>query len=80
MFGSTLVDLIWLLVLELKSFEQSEIPFFLLMDIDVDSLSLLFGTVFLFERILDSFRRVYFLFEFAVFKLLDVEYDDWTKL
>jgi hypothetical protein len=67
-------------VLELKSFEQSEIPFFLLMDIDVDSLSLLFGTVFLFERILDSFRRVYFLFEFAVFKLLDVEYDDWTKL
>ena len=73
MLGSTLVDLIWLLVLELKSFEQSEIPFFLLMDIDVDSLSLLFGTVFLFERILDSFRRVYFLFEFAVFKLLDVE-------
>ena len=50
------------------------------MDIDVDYLSLLFGTVFLFERIFDSFRRVYFLLEFAVFKLFDVEYDDWTKL
>lgn len=62
---------------EPKSLEQSEIPFFLLIDIDVTSL---LGSVFLFDNIFDSFKIVYFLFEFAVFKLFEVEYDDWTKL
>ena len=73
MFGSTLVDFIWLLAFEFKSFEQSEMPFFLFIDIEVAYRSLLFGTVFLLERIFDSLRRVYFLFEFAVFRLFDVE-------
>jgi len=43
--------------------------------IDIDVASLL-GRVFLFDKILDYFKIVYFLFEFAVFKLLEVEYDD----
>ena len=47
-------------------------PFFLFKDIEVAYLSLL-GKVFLLERIFDSFRSVYFLFEFAVFKLFEVE-------
>jgi len=57
--------------------EHREIPFFLLIDIEVASL---LGRVFLFDNILDYFNIVYFLFELAVFKLLEVEYDDWTKL
>jgi len=77
LLGSTLVDFIWLFIFEPKSLEQREIPFFLLIDIDVASL---LGRVFLFDKILDYFKIVYFLFEFAVFKLLEVEYDDWTKL
>lgn len=75
--GSTLVDLICVFKLELNYLEQREIPFFLLIEIEVASL---FGKVFLLDNIFDSLRMVYFLFEFAVLRLFDVEYEDWTKL
>lgn len=72
LLGSTLVDFTWLLPFDMNYFEHNDIPFFLLIDIEVASLSRL-GKVFLFDKIFDSFSNVYFLFEFAVFKLLDVE-------
>jgi hypothetical protein len=75
LFWSTLVDLIWDFTFKLNYFEQSEIPFFLFIDIDVAYLYLL-GRVFLFDKIFDYFNKVYFLFEFAVFKLFAVEYED----
>lgn len=72
LLGSTLVDFMWLFAFELNYFEHKDIPFFLFIDIDVVSLSRL-GNVFLLDSIFDSFNNVYFLFEFAVFKLLEVE-------
>jgi hypothetical protein len=70
LFGSTLVDFIWLLMFEVRSFEQREIPFFLFIDMDV---VYLLGRVFLFDKILDYLSTVYFLLEFAVLRLLEVE-------
>lgn len=72
LLGSTLVDFTWLFVFEQNYLEQSEIPFFLFNDIEV-AYRYLLGRVFLFDNIFDSFSKVYFLFEFAVFKLLEVE-------
>lgn len=72
LYWSTDVDFTWLLALDPNSLEHSEIPFFLLTDIEVDSLSLL-GMVFLFESTLDSFSKEYFLLELAVLRLFEVE-------
>ncbi len=55
---------------ELKSFEHKDIPFFLLIDIEV---VYRLGNVFLLDNIFDSFKIVYFLFEFAVLRLFEVE-------
>lgn len=49
--------------------EHNDMPFFLLMD----SLYLS-STPFLFDKVLESLKIVYFLVELAVFKLLEVEY------
>ena len=65
----------WVLVLdtfEFIYFEHKEIPFFLFTETEVVSLYL-FGIVFLFDTDLFYLKIVYFLLEFAVFKLFEVE-------